>query len=365
MNHGLHMRCTKRYDAGAVIDVDFSQSTDEFKVTALFGPSGSGKTTLLRCLAGLTRPDDGVIEFRGQTWFDADRGIMLTPQQRDIGFLFQEYALFPHLTVAANIGFGLFHCSKAQRLARVAEMLTLFELEGLDHRLPSQLSGGQQQRVALARALARRPQLLLLDEPLSALDALLREQLRAELRRIIAQLECPVVMVTHDRLEAISMADHVAVMNRGRIQQIGSVQEVFTRPKNAALARLVGMETIASGEIVDVHEGLATVQVGTVQLLAVAPSTQQRYVHVCIRGEDVALQKGLTGSSSVRNHLNATIQSLTPEGPLIRVGLDCGFDLTSLITRPASEELQLAIGDTVTAMLKAPAIHLISRSSPL
>jgi len=361
MTQDFVMRFTKRFAAGATIEIDFLQSTSEVNVTALFGPSGSGKTTLLRCLAGLIRPDAGVIEFRGQTWFNASRNIALTPQQRDIGFLFQEYALFPHLTVSDNIGFGIRNCSISERHARVAEMLTRFDLQGLDQRLPGQLSGGQQQRVALARVLARRPKLLLLDEPLSALDALLREQLRGELRRTLARLECPVMIVTHDRLEAVVLADQVALMDAGKIQQYGSVQEVFTRPRDATLARLVGIETIASGEIVEVHEGLATVQVGAIRLLAVAPSTQQRFVHVCIKGEDVALQKGFLGSSSVRNQVNATVRCLIPEGPLVRVGLDCGFELTSLITRPACEELHLTVGDVVTAMMKAPAIHLIPR----
>ncbi len=359
MTTDLVSRFVKRYVAGATIDIDFRQSTDSSNVTALFGPSGCGKTTLLRCLAGLIHPDEGVIQFRDQTWFAADRNIALSPQQRDIGFLFQEYALFPHLTVTENIGYGVHDHTSAQRQHRVAQMLELFDLKGLELRHPRQLSGGQQQRVALARTLARRPKLLLLDEPLSALDTLLREQLRGELRAVLAELGTPVILVTHDRVEAIALADRVAVIDAGSIQQIGSVQDVFTRPKNAALARLVGMETIVSGEIVDVLDGLATVRVGTTSLLAVAPLTAVRQVHVCIKGEDVALQKGSSGSSSVRNHLNATIKSLTQEGPLVRVGLDCGFELTSLITRPASEELQLKVGDPITAMLKAPAIHLV------
>ena len=362
MTTDLIARFTKRFARGATIDVDFTQSTKGFSVTALIGPSGCGKTTMLRCLAGLNRPDRGTIEFQGQTWFDHNRQIVLSPQQRDIGFLFQEYALFPHLTVAENIGFGLRDHSVIERRRRVTEILDLFDLTGFKKRLPQQLSGGQQQRVALGRALARRPRLLLLDEPLSALDALLREQMRGELRRMLAEFGTPVIVVTHDRVEAIALADRVAVMDSGSIQQIGSVQEIFTRPKNAALARLVGVETVVAGEIVEVQEGLATVRVGDARLLAVAPSISTRFVHVCIKAEDVALQKGSGGSSSIRNHLSATIMSLTPEGPLVRVSLDCGFDLTALITRPASEELQLQAGDKVTAMLKAPAIHLIARS---
>jgi len=362
MTTDLVARFQKRFVRSATIDIDFVQSTTGFSVTALIGPSGCGKTTMLRCLAGLTRPDQGTIQFRGRTWFDSTTKTELSPQQRDIGFLFQDYALFPHLTVEENIGFGLRHLTDAERRSRVTEILKQFDLKGLERRLPRQLSGGQQQRVALGRVLVRKPKLLLLDEPLSALDALLREQLRGELRQILADFGTPVILITHDRVEAISLADRVAVMSAGRIEQIGTIQEVFTRPSNASLARLVGVETVAPGEIVDTREGLATVSVGSASVLAVAPSTQTRLVHVCIKGEDVSLCRELTGPTTVRNQLPAIIKSLTPEGPLVRVVLDCGFELTSLITRPASDDLQLHVGKCVTAMIKAPAIHLIPRS---
>lgn len=361
MTSELVARFEKRLAPGVSIDVDYTHSVNGLHVTALFGPSGCGKTTLLRCLAGLTHPNRGSIEFQGETWFSAERGIAFSPQRRDIGFLFQDYALFPHLSVADNIGFGLRDTSKIHCRERVSEMMALFDLKDLEHRLPHQISGGQQQRVALARAVSRRPRLLLLDEPLSSLDTNLREQLRGELRRVLVNLGTPTIIVTHDRVEAISLADRVAVMDKGRIQQIGAVPEVFARPLNAALAKLVGVETIAPGVIVGTHEGLATVHVGTVNLVAVAPESPASRVYACIKGEDVALQKGMAGSSSVRNHLGSTVTSLTPEGPLVRVGLNCGFELTSLITRPACEDLQIQVGDSVTAMLKAPAIHLVPR----
>lgn len=283
------------------------------------------------------------------------------PQQRDVGYLFQDYALFPHLTVADNIGYGLRDQSRADRERQVNEMLQLFELSGLETRRPSQISGGQQQRVALARVLVRRPKLLLLDEPLSSLDATLREQLRIELRRRLSQFQIPVIVVTHDRTEAIALSDQIVVMDGGRIRQAGSVQQVITRPTDLTVARIVGIETVAVGTVLRVEEGLATVQVGLAQLLAVAPPGAVRSVHVCIRGEDVAIQRGSTGESSVRNHLPAVIQSLVPEGPLVRVALDCGFELTALVTRPACEELHLQVWDKVTANIKAPAIHLIPR----
>ena len=362
MTTNLVARFEKRFVRGPTIDIDFVQSTTGFSVTALIGPSGCGKTTMLRCLAGLTTPDQGTIQFRELTWYNSETKTDLSPQQRDIGFLFQGYALFPHMTVEENIGFGLQHQANHERRSRVAEIVKLFDLTGLEQRLPAQLSGGQQQRVALGRVLARRPKLLLLDEPLSALDSMLREQLRVELRQMLGEFQTPVILVTHDRIEAISLADRVAVMDAGKIEQIGSIQDVFSRPKNANLARLVGVETVAAGEIVDTHEGLATVRVGSASLLAVAPSPPAHLVHVCIKGEDVSLSRESHDTTTVRNQLPAIIRLLTPEGPLIRVGLDCGFELTSLITRPASEELQLQVGERITAMIKAPAIHLIPRT---
>lgn len=333
-------------------------------VTVLFGPSGCGKSTVLRCLAGLERPDAGSIACGGETWFDAARRVWLPPQQRDVGFVFQDYALFPHLSVAANIGFGL---APAERPARVDELMRRFELVSLAARYPNQISGGQQQRVALARALARRPRLLLLDEPLSALDAALRDTLRGELRRMLKALGIPVVLVTHERTEVMALADEVVVMREGRILQRGGVAAVFSQPADLAVAGIVGMETVAPGHIVGERDGLATVRVGLALLTAVAPRDIGTAVYVCLRAEDVVLQRSAPAASSARNQLQARITGLTWEGALVRVGLDAGFPLTALITRPACEELGLQEGDTVTASIKAPAIHLLPRNedSPL
>lgn len=354
----LYATFEKRFPRGATVTAEL-QLPPGFSVTTLFGPSGCGKTTVLRCLAGLERPNEGLIRAAGTVWFDSHQKICLTPQQRDIGFLFQDYALFPHLSVAENIAFGLNEHSRYERSQRVAEMVRLFDLHGLEQRRTHQISGGQQQRVALARVLVRRPRLLLLDEPLSALDATLREQLRTELRRQLSHFQIPVIVVTHDRVEAIALSDQLVIMEAGRIRQSGPVEQVITRPMDLSVARVVGVETVLVGTVLTVDEGLATVQVGSTKLLAVAPSVTSKTVHVCIRGEDVAIQKGPRGESSVRNHLAATILSLTPEGPLVRLSLDCGFGLTALVTRPACAELQLKVGDLVSANLKAPAIHLI------
>ncbi|MGQ0636615.1 MAG: ABC transporter ATP-binding protein [Planctomycetaceae bacterium] len=228
MSGELVAHIEKRFASGTVIQADLRLPTDGFAITVLIGPSGCGKTTLLRCLAGLEQPESGCIQFNGQTWFDAGQRLSLSPQERDIGFLFQEYALFPHLNVAQNIGYGLRTLNNGDRLHRVDQIMKRFQLEGLATRYAHQVSGGQQQRVALARVLVRRPQLLLLDEPLSALDADLREELRSQLRVILREFAIPVILVTHDRTEAVALGDWIVAMQAGIVRQQGAVDEVFS-----------------------------------------------------------------------------------------------------------------------------------------
>lgn len=361
MTHHLTADFRKEFPRGPVIEGQLTLPTREFSVTVLFGPSGCGKTTWLRCLAGLERPTAGHIQFESETWFDARQRHQVTPQARQIGYLFQNLALFPHLTVAQNIAFTDPERSLGQHDHAWHQYLQRFELDGLESRYPHQLSGGQQQRVALARTLYSRPRLLLLDEPLSALDIGMRDQVRHQLRQILTEFAIPVVLVTHDRTEAIALGDRMVVISGGRVLQQGTVPEIFARPANAETARIVGMETILAGEIQGVENGLAVVRVGDRQLLAVAPESLEREVHVCIKGEDVMLLRGGTQQLSVRNHLPARVCWLSPEGALIRVGLDCGFDLTALITRAACEELQVQPGAELTALVKAPAVHLLPR----
>src|SRR5437660_1703839 len=285
----------KKFPDGPPIQVRLRRPVDHFSLTVLFGPSGSGKTTALRCLAGLDRPQCGYIRFGDETWFDASCGILVPPQRRQIGYLFQEYALFPHLTVERNIGYGIRRIGDAERRVRIAEITDLLGLAGLEDRYPRQLSGGQQQRVALARALVCRPRLLLLDEPLCALDLPTREQLRRQLRHWLVELRMSTILVTHDRIEALALGDHVVVFEAGRVRQSGSVPQVFSAPVDRAVARLVGVDTIEGGTVVQETDGLVTVQVGPKQLLALAPSRRNGgrdgEVYVCIRAEDVMLEK--------------------------------------------------------------------------
>jgi molybdate transport system ATP-binding protein len=361
MADALIANFTKRFSGGAVIRGELNQPVRGHSVTVLFGPSGCGKTTVLRCLAGLERPEEGAIQFGGETWFDARQNIFLAPQQRGIGFVFQDYALFPHLTVAGNVGYGLRGLAAAEHKQRVREMLERFGLAEVARQRPRQLSGGQQQRAALARALMCRPRLLLLDEPLSALDAALRENLRGELRHLLAACDIPVFLVTHDRAEALALGDELVVMSSGTVCQSGPVLKVFNRPADAEVARIVGVETLQPGGIVNVTDGLATVDVGRASLIALAPPGGKCEVFVCIRGEDVILQRDSSAGSSVRNHLAARVVAVQPGSALTRVELDAGFPPFAFITRPACEELALCPGVEVTALIKAPAIHLVPR----
>jgi molybdate transport system ATP-binding protein len=358
----------KRYPRGPVIRATFEQPTDRFSVTVLFGPSGCGKTTILRCLAGLERPEQGRILHGDEIWLDAATHAFVRPQQRGVGFLFQDYALFPHLTVAANVGYGLQSAPRNDRRRRIGDLLAMLQLNGLDRRYPHQLSGGEQQRVALARAVALRPRLLLLDEPLSALDSPTREQLRRELRQLLATLAIPSLVVTHDRLEALTLGDFVTVLDGGSIRQSGPVNEVFSRPADLQVAKMVGVESVVPARVIRVEEGLAVLQVVSTspgrqppELVAVAFAPLKGDVQICIRGEDVTIQRGAIEHTSARNRLAGEIVSLTAEGPLIRAEVDCGFPLVALITKNSAAELGLHEGDAVTAVIKAPAIHVIDR----
>jgi molybdate transport system ATP-binding protein len=362
MTDGLVADFKRRHRSGVVVHATLPRANQGPRVTALFGPSGSGKTTILRCLAGLDVPQTGFICMGDRTWFDAEKGIHLRPQQRGVGFLFQDYALFPHLTVAQNIAYGLRHLLPRAKRKRVSELLSLLAISGLEKRYPHQISAGQQQRVALARAVGPRPRLLLLDEPLSALDSATRLSLRRELRKLLTQFATPAVVVTHDAIEAVTLADDAVVLEHGRVLQAGAVQDVFSRPATPSVARIVGVETVEPGVVEQIQDGLAAVKVKDVELLAVASQgIAAGPVYVCIRGEDVILERGHPQHSSARNQLEARVAELTDEGPMVRVLLDCGFNLTALVTRPASSELALRQGEAVTVLVKAPSIHLVAR----
>jgi len=232
---------TKSFGSTAVIN-----RTDELcfasgKVTTLLGPSGCGKTTLLRMIAGLETPDSGEIWFDDRCVFSADKCVNLAPEHRRLGFVFQDFALWPHMTVFENVAFGLRAGKQTENLkSRVEGALQSVQLEGFSDRYPHQLSGGQQQRVAFARAIVIEPSCILFDEPLSALDAILRNEMRTELKSLVDALHITAIFVTHDQIEAMSMSDTIMVMNKGNVVQIGSPEDIYNAPASPFVAQFVG-----------------------------------------------------------------------------------------------------------------------------
>jgi iron(III) transport system ATP-binding protein len=274
---------------GDVVAVDrASFDVRRGEVVALLGPSGCGKTTLLRLVAGFERPDEGAVELAGCVV--ADRGTWVPPEQRRVGMVFQDYALFPHLTVAENVGFGL---PRRRRTERVRELLGTVGLAEQGRRYPHQLSGGQQQRVALARALAPSPELVLLDEPWSNVDATLRETLRAEVTEIIRPLGVTAVLVTHDREEAFSVADRIALMRDGAIVQEGTAEELYFAPASRWAAEFVGAANLLRGHVAD---GLVTTPVGA---FPAAGANGNADVEVLVRPELIELAPDPHGSAEV------------------------------------------------------------------
>ena len=284
----------KRFDRFTAVDrLSLDIRAGEF--FALLGPSGCGKTTLLRMLAGFETPDAGKILLNGRDIAG------VPPHRRPVNMMFQNYALFPHLTVRDNIAFGLKRASlpRVEIASRVAEMVALVKLDGMEKRKPDQLSGGQRQRVALARALARRPQLLLLDEPLAALDKKLRENTQVELMRLQRQLGMTFIIVTHDQEEAMMMADRIGVMDSGRLQQVATPRQLYEAPNSRWVAEFVGGINIIEGEVESRDAGRVTVATREAgQVVAAAPLQALTNGHVCvaIRPEKVRLSRCVPAS---------------------------------------------------------------------
>jgi molybdate transport system ATP-binding protein len=325
---------------------------------ALAGPSGAGKSTVLRIVAGLLRPEHGVVRCDGRVWLDTTAGVDLPPERRCCGFVFQDYALFEHLTARQNVAYGLRDRPREERRVRADGLLERFELLSRADARPATLSGGERQRVAVARALAPEPNVLLLDEPLSALDARTRARAARELAAVLRDAGRPAVLVTHDFTEAALLGDRVAVLDRGRVVQEGEPAELAAAPASAFVADFTGA-VVLTGAARPGPGGLTEVELdggGRVR------STYQAEGHVAVSlfpWEILLDPPEATATSSARNQLVAEIVSLTTVGGRVRVGLAASQPLAAEVTADAVRELDLRVGGRVVASWKATATRLI------
>ena len=338
----------------ALDQVSVSINQNEF--FTLLGPSGCGKTTLLRLVAGFDHPTEGAI------LLDGDDISPLPPHQRPVNTVFQNYALFPHMTVAQNIAFGLEMQKrpKTEVSDTVREMLTMVHMGQLKDRLISQISGGQQQRVALARALAPRPKVLLLDEPLSALDLKLRKEMQLELKRLQHETGITFIFVTHDQEEALTMSDRIAVMNEGRILQIGSPQEIYNHPTNRFVANFIGESNFLTAELLDINGTAGTVQLSSgAELIASLPDTlpPTRKVAVIVRPEHAVISDGRD-----QIHLKGTINNTVYFGTDTHyyLTLDSGEDFVVRQQNRRNDADQFHAGSEVTISISENAIQVLA-----
>lgn len=331
--------------------INFEVNRGEYFV--ILGPTGAGKTLLLETIAGFYVPD------RGGIWIEGRDVTIVPPEKRQIGFIYQDYSLFPHLNVEQNIDFGL-KLKKSStgdsNRKRVEEIMDWLSISHLAHRYPATLSGGEQQKVAIARAIAIEPSILLLDEPLSALDLRTKDYLREELKRVKEDFGITMVHVTHDQTEALVLGDRIAVMMRGRIMQVGTPYEIFNKPLNEELADFVGIENVLRGIVRNNDMGIAEIEVDTGGIIFAVSEYHEGAVKVFIRPEDIILSESKEDSSA-RNVMIGRINDLQDIGPLTRVKLD--IRLIALITKQSRESLGLRKGDEVYATFKATSVHVV------
>jgi molybdate transport system ATP-binding protein len=349
------LRVEARTRLGA-LDLDLTVEVAPGECLAVAGPSGAGKTSLLRVAAGLLRPEHGLVEAGGETWLDTRRGLDLPPERRRCGYLFQEYALFPHLSAWQNVAYPL---RGSDRRQRAAALLDRFGMSALADSRPSTLSGGERQRVALARALAREPDVLLLDEPLSALDARTRAGAVRELGALLRDADVPALLVTHDFAEAAALGDRVAIVDAGRLLQEGSPSDLAAAPQSAFVADFTGA-VVLTGTAHGAPDGLTHVELdggGAVTSTDRAAGP----VAVSVYPWEIAIEPaGEAPHGSTQNRLAAEVLSVTVVGNRVRLGLAGPQPLAAEITRTSADALGLRPGVRVTASWKAAATRVVA-----
>jgi molybdate transport system ATP-binding protein len=348
------------------LDVSFHAGNE---LVVVFGPSGAGKTQTLRAIAGLVRPDSGRIVIRERVVFNSDDCIDLPAQQRRVGYVPQQYALFPHKTVAQNVAYGLGRMDRSRRQAEVESMLTLMRLESYAHCYPRELSGGQQQRVALARALITRPDILLLDEPFSAIDSNIRSTLQQELLVLQAQQRIPILLVTHNLAEAYALGHRIVVLDEGKVLQSGEREEVLRRPRSPAVARFMGMRNLFDGEVLYLDE--ESLYIGWMGRVIQAPPQSRKIgerLTFGIRPEEVMFirpdrppRRGIR-ENILDGRIVGDISRGTEHLVFFQVDQTPGFpsvNLEILLPHPVWVRLNLAIGKPEQVSLKKGAIHIL------
>jgi molybdate transport system ATP-binding protein len=355
---------TLRQQGPIPLDVEFS--CEPGAVLAIFGPSGSGKTTILRSIAGLARPAYARVQSGADTWTDTDAGVWRPPHQREVGFVFQEYALFPHLTALGNVMTALGHRPRAERRSRAEALLDLVHLAGHASKRPHQLSGGERQRVAIARALAREPAVLLLDEPFAAVDRSVRRRLQNEVDSLRRALDVPLILVTHDFEDVVRIATHVLMLEHGRTVASGPLPALASRPDLAWLREAVGLGSVFEAMVshVKVDRGLVELTFEGGTLLAPARHlTAKTLVRVRIPAREVILATAAPAGLSLHNVLSGTVSAVHAEpafdGVIVQVTVG-RTPLLAEVTRDAVDRLDITVGHRVHALIKSVSIELLA-----
>jgi molybdate transport system ATP-binding protein len=333
-------------------------------ITILFGPSGAGKSTVLDCIAGLASPDAGRIAAGEEVMFDSQSGVNCPPQARRIAYVFQTLALFPHMSAEENVAYGLDGLPHQQRAARVEEILKAFRVEKLRARKPPEISGGERQRIALARSLVTQPRVLLLDEPLTGLDAELKAAIVDDLRAWNAAHRIPILYVTHTREEVDALGERVIAMDRGRVVSEGAPMDVLEAPRRKRLAQAAGFENLLRGTVLDLREADGVMRVrlseGNCEIeVPLGYAAAGDRVRVAIRAGDILLATSHPHGLSARNVIEGRIVSLERRGALVRARVDGGTEFIVHLTPGAARSLELAAGRRVWLVLKTHSCHLV------